>query len=272
MTHPKLHSNIFKSFIFSNSIINIFIIFISIYFLTAIIFSVIYLLSVNGFSFVDIIKFSISTSFGFDSAFDLANTNINYSITIFHQIISLLISTIFTSAIVLKYFLHPTFFIFKSKTNLYKDENDEKILAISLYNGTRFFATNCNIRVYGRMQTIDNQGKTALININDNQPVFEKTYPFMEQHLVTRLRIQIDKNDMLKELFENDSKNKKLDLIVLLEANVSKLDNSIYEVFKYSIDFDNLENTITKKEYMSMDIDFNNDNKTNEKEWEKFED
>ena len=127
-----------------------------------------------------------------------------------------------------------TFFVFKKKCN-YLQESDE--LIITLYNSIDVFVTNCHVRVYGREESIDDNGAKSLQNINNNQPVFEKIYPFMEMYLATRLKIKFVEGDTLWKWFkEKDHNDKKLDLIILVEANASKIDSSVYEVHKYSID------------------------------------
>ena len=269
--HPHTNNNIFKDFIFAHKLINIFMIFIGLYFILSVVFFFLYYMQIDTLSVLELVKFSIFASFGFNSSTDVILNNMLYITSLFHQIIALLISTIFTSAIVLKYFLHPAFFVFKKRCNLFKTANDEQILAISLYNSSQFFVTNFNVRIYGRVESIDGQGTKALKNINNNQPIFEKTFPFMEQHLVTRLRIEIDKNEQLKELFDNIGKKSddKLDLILLIEANVNKLDSSIYEVSKYKLDFNDIDKTIAQKEPESIELNYDDFSKSIG--WDKFE-
>jgi hypothetical protein len=181
-------------------------------------------------------------------------------------------STIFTAAIVLKYFFLPTFFVFKEKCNLVKDE-DKHELIISLYNSSDLFVTNCHIRVYGREQSIDSQGAKSLNNINTKEPIFDFTYPFMDQHLTTRLRIKYkeEKIETLIDWFDSkEFKDKKLDLILLLEANVSERDSPIYETYKYTIDSNDMAQTVDFREPISIDLNYDDFSKSNG--WDKFED
>jgi len=263
--HPINNTNRFKSFIFRSSLGKIFFGFILLYFLVSVIYILIYILFVDIKDIKELVEYSLYTSFGFNADIDIKNNHIFSAITFSHQIIALLLSTIFTAAIVLKFFYLPTFFVFKKRCN-YIEENNE--LIISLYNSTNIFVTNCNIRVYGREESIDINGTKSLININANQPLFDKTYPFMEQYLVTRLRIKMSKGDELWELFK-DRKNKRLDLIILVEANASNLDSSIYEIYKYRIDFENLKESVDFYYPNSIDLDYDDFSKS--RGWEKFD-
>jgi hypothetical protein len=211
-------------------------------------------------------KFSFLASFGFHIDEYIVKTDIFFVFTVLHQIASLVLSTIFTAAIVLKYFFLPQFFVFKRKINL--NPNNEELI-ISLYNSIDMFVTNCHIRVYAREEFIDEEGSRALININNSKPIFDKTYPFMEKHLVTRLKVNLKDNIPLYDLFQEKKKKKKLDLIILIEANSNRLDSTIYEVKKYTIDSNVLENVVDFKAPNSINLDYDNYSKSTG--WDKFD-
>jgi len=234
-------------------------------------FSIGYYFFTDNVPLKEIIKFSLLSSFGFTIYKDINNTDLFFIFNLLHQMSSLFMSTIFTAAIVLKYFFLPTFFVFKKKCNLVKNEDNNE-LVISLYNSSDLFVTNCHIRVYGREQSIDLQGTKSLTNINNKEPILDYTYPFMDQHLATRLRIKYKKEGFktLIDWFDSKTvKDKKLDLIILVEANVSKLDSPIYEIHRYTIDSENIAKTIDFKEPASIDLNF--DNFSESDGWDNFE-
>jgi hypothetical protein len=267
--HPINNTNFFKAFIFNSSIIKIFIGFIALYFLVSILFSIIYFLVIDSasVSFINIIKYSILSSFNFTTDMKITNNGIFLVVKFLHQITALILSTIFTAAIVLKFFYLPTFFVFKKKCN-YLEKSDE--LIITLYNSIDIFVTNCHVRVYGREEDTDEYGAKSLQNINNNQPIFEKTYPFMEMYLATRLKIKFIEGDTLWQWFKNkDQNNKKLDLIILVEANAVKIDSPIYEVYKYSIDSKDINKTVDSYEPHSIDLNYDDFSKS--KGWDEFE-
>jgi len=272
VSHPVSNVSKFKSFIYKHNTINIFIVFIFFYFLMSIGFSILYYSLTDGIALKAIIKFSLLSSFGFTTYKDITNTDLFFVLNLLHQMASLLMSTIFTAAIVLKYFYLPTFFIFKRKCNLVEN-GDESELIITLYNGSDLFVTNCHIRIYAREQSVDSQGTKSLNNINDKQPIFDYTYPFMDQHLATRLKIkfnQVGCQTLVQWFKERSVKGKKLDLILIVEANVNKLDSSVYEVHKYVIDSDDMEKTIDFREPVSIDLNYDDFSKS--KGWDRFED
>jgi len=109
------------------------------------------------------------------------------------------------------------------------------------------------------VECIDFNGKPALENINNNNPIFEKIYPFMEMHLVTRLKLKFNNNDELYNMVvTKESKKKKFDLIILIEGNVSNLDSSLYEVYKYTLDGSKIENTVDFYTHNSIELDYEN--------------
>ncbi|MEA3371197.1 MAG: hypothetical protein U9Q40_07640 [Campylobacterota bacterium] len=216
---------------------------------------------------MNILKYSILSSFNFGTDKEIVGEGVFFVVKFAHQITALILSTIFTAAIVLKFFYLPTFFVFKKSCNYLEESNE---LIITLYNSINVFVTNCNVRVYGREEYIDAKGAKSLQNINNNQPIFEKTYPFMETHLATRLRVKFEEGDTLwKWLKEKDYKDKKLDLIILVEANASKIDSSVYEVYKYSIDSKEINRTIDFYGPHSIDLDYAEYSKS--KGWNDFE-
>lgn len=267
--HPINNTSVFKSFIFNSSITRIFIGFIALYLVMSFVFAGIYLLIVESrsTSILTILKYSIFSSFNFGTAKELASSELYFIFNFLHKIIALLLSTIFTAAIVLKFFYLPTFFVFKKKCNYLEDSNE---LIITLYNSINIFVTDCHVRVYGREESLDINGAKSLQNINNNQPIFEKIYPFMEMHLATRLRVQFKEGDVLyKWLKEKDFKDKKLDIIILVEANASKIDSSVYEVHKYSIDSKDISKTVDSYGPNSIDLDYDDFSKS--KGWNKFD-
>jgi len=267
--HPINNTNPFKSFIFKSSILRIFIGFILLYLLMAVVFSGIYIVIVDKdiTTYKNILEFSLLSSFSFNAELDNVTTDIFYIINFLHQVLALIVSTIFTAAIVLKFFYLPTFFVFKKKCNYIEGSNT---ITISLYNSINIFVTDCRIRIYGRMECIDENGKKALQNINNNEPIFEKIYPFMETHLATRLKLEFNDNDEIYNmLVSKDSKNKKFDLIILIQANASNLDSSVYEVYKYTLDGNNIEKTIDFHSHNSIELDYDNYSKS--EGWDVFD-
>jgi len=267
--HPINNTNIFKAFIFKSSTLKISIAFILFYFCIALVFTGVYSFIIDSpeITQVEILEYSLLSSFGFDADFPKIDSKLFFTMSLLHQILALVISTIFTAVIVLKFFFLRTFFVFKKKCN-YEEGSDE--LTISLYNSVDLFVTDCRVRIYGREESIDANGAKALRNINANNPIFEKTYPFMEMHLATRLKVKLEKDDSLyKWLVEKKVEQKRLDLIIILEANVANIDSSVYEVYKYSIDSQNLQESIDF--YGPNSIDLNYDNYSKSLGWDKFE-
>jgi len=268
--HPINNTSFFKSFILKSSLLTIFIGFFSFYIFITLIFSGSYMYLADGSSTgtLDILKFSIFTSFNFDIDDLSLKSNVYYFLILFlHQIFALIITIVFTSAVVLKFFYLPKFFEFKNKCN-YLEESDE--LIVTLYNSININVTNCHIRVYGREESFDINNTKSLININNNNPIFEKIYPFMEMHLATRLRIKLDKGDVLyKWMKENKIEDKKLDIIILVEANVSKIDSAVYEIHKYSIDSKDIKKTVDFYGPKSIDLDYDDFSKS--KGWSEFD-
>lgn len=266
--HPISNTSVFKSFIFNSSTAKIILGFLILYFFVSFIFAGVYFLLVDSTtSIIEVLRFSVFSSFNFSTDKNIANTDLFHIIKFFHQIIALLVSTVFTAAIVLKFFYLPTFFVFKKKCNYLEDTNE---LIITLYNSIDIFVTNCHVRVYGREESIDTNGARSLQNINNNQPIFEKIYPFMEMHLATRLRVQFKEGEVLyKWLKEKDFKDKKLDIIILVEAKASKIDSSVYEVHKYRIDSQDISKSVDYYGPNSIDLDYDNFSKS--KGWENFD-
>ena len=267
--HPINNTSIFKSFIFNSSITRIFIGFLVLYLIVSFLFTGLYLLLIDSSSatVLEILKYSILSSFNFGTAKELAGNDAYFIIKFIHKVIALLLSTIFTATVVLKFFYLPTFFVFKEKCNYLQERNE---LIITLYNSINIFVTDCHVRVYGREESLDVNGAKALQNINNNQPIFEKIYPFMEMHLATRLRVGFKEGDVLyKWLKEKDFKDKKLDIIILIKANASKIDSSVYEVHKYSIDSKDITKTVDYYGPNSIDLDYDDYSKS--KGWEEFD-
>ncbi len=267
--HPINNTSVFKSFIFNSSIIKIIIGFLGLYFLISFLFAGLYYLSVDSSvtTLIRILKYSLLSSFNFSTDIEIIGKEMFFVVKFLHKTIALLLSTIFTAAIVLKFFYLPTFFVFKKKCN-YLEESDE--LIITLYNSINIFVTDCHVRIYGREESLDINGVKSLQNINNNQPIFEKIYPFMEMHLATRLRIAFKEGDVLyKWLKEKDYKDKKLDIIILIKANASKIDSSVYEVHKYSIDSKNITKAVDFYGPNSIDLDYEDYSKS--VGWEEFD-
>ncbi len=266
--HPQNNTSRFKSFIYQKSTPVIVIGFLAFYFLLSFVFSGIYFLIVDStsISILSIFKFSVLTSFNF-SIDEISTNNSAFIIVKFiHHIFALLLSTIFTAAVVLKFFYLPTFFIFKRKCNYLEDENK---LIISLYNSVNIFVTNCNVRVYCRKEVLEDNGVRSLINIS-NEPILTKTYPFMDPYLVTRLRIELKENDELWKLINGKGfEGEKLDIIILIEAKASKIDSSVYEVKQYSIDPKDVKKSIDFYAPSSIDLDYKDYRKS--KGWEEFD-
>lgn len=266
--HPINNTSLFKSFIYKRSTPVIIIAFLAFYFILSFIFSIAYFLIVDSLSIsiFSILKFSILTSFNF-SIDEITTNNEAFLVAKFiHHIFALLLSTIFTAAVVLKFFYLPTFFIFKKKCNYLENENQ---LIITLYNSVDIFVTNCNVRVYCRKEIIEEDGVKSLINIS-NEPILTKTYPFMDPYLVTRLRIQLEENDELWKLIKKKGfEGEKLDIIILIEAKASKIDSSVYEVEQYSINPNNVEKTVDFYEPNPIDLDYVDYTKS--KGWNKFD-
>ena len=299
--HPRSNVNSIKNYIYHHNMFVIVLMFFFLYFLMSLFFSIGYYLSTDGVPFKGILKFALLSSFGFSVEKKIANTDVFFIYNLLHQMASLLMSTIFTAVVVLKYFFLPTFFVFKKKCNLSikcdldivcnhdedgdhneichivkkcsaKENCENSELIITLYNSSDLFVTNCHIRVYGREESLDKHNKKSLININNKEPIFDYTYPFMDQHPATRLRIEYQKKgyQTLINWFDTKKvKNRKLDLIILVEANVSKLDSPIYEIHRYTIDSENIAKTIDFKEPASIDLNF--DNFSESDGWDNFE-
>jgi len=247
----------------------IFGIFLCLYLLLSLLYSLIYLLILDNSSitFFKIFKYSVHFSFNYSADKIITRETTFFIFQFLHEITALTLSTIFTAAIVIKFFYLPSFFIFKEKCNFIEKNNE---LIISVYNSIDIFVTNCNIRIYGREETIDTDSIKSLHNINNNKPIFEKLYPFMEKHLVTRLRIDISKHETLKNwLKEREVNNKKLDLIILIEAKAPNLDSSIYEIKKYTINSNKITETIDFYEPTSIDLNYKNFTKS--KGWNNFD-
>ncbi len=275
-THPYNNTNNFKAIIFKHTMPEIFVGFIIAYLLMAIAFSFAYLtiLSNDNLTYMKILEFSTFTSFLFDTDFKEGTSDLFIWLHLIHNIIALVLSTIFTAAIVLKFFYLPQFFVFKKKCNFVPscEENGEKnILTVSFYNSIDLFVTDCKVRIYGRVESIDENNTKSLININNNQPIFEKTYPFMEQHLATRLRVEFNKDDFLYEWLVNRKvENKKLAMIIILEANAARLDRTIYEVHDYSLNAMDIEESVDFHGHSSIDLNY--DNYSLSGGWKEFED
>lgn len=279
--HPKDDSGIIKIFIYKHNIFVIFTVFILFYFLMSLFFSIGYYIFIDNIPFKEILKFALLSSFGFHIDKNITNTDLFFIFNLMHQMTALFMSTIFTAVIVLKYLFLPKLFISKKKCNIWdKGEGLGKELIISLYNGSELFVTNCSIRIYIREEILDNGAKSLR---NSKVPVFENTYPFMDQYLATRLRIAYQKKsdnteiqksyDILKKWLDSDEmtgKKKKLELIVLIEANVERLDSTIFEVVRYTINSNEMHKTISHANY--ADIDLNYSNITRSKGWDRFED
>ena len=278
--HPRDNTSIFKAFIFKRSILIIFIGFLILYFLMSILFSIVYffLLDSVSISILSIFKFSILTSFNFSIDKIITGSDYFFVANFLHKISALILSTIFTAAIVLKFFYLPVFFEFKRKCNYLEDSNK---LIISFYNSVDIFVTNCRVRVYCRkeiIEDVDGEDIRLLINISDN-PIYTKTYPFMDPYLVTRLRIELKKSDELCDWIHGEKvTGEKLDIIILLEANASNLDSSVYEVYTYSLIPENIKETIDFCKTSSIDLvndnhqqSQGNANYKNSKGWDKFD-
>ena len=69
---------------------------------------------------------------------------------------------------------------------------------------------------------------------------------------------------------ERNVKDKKLDLIILAEANFHRPDSAIYEVKKFRIDSEKLEGTMDFKPLHSIDLNYDDFSKS--KGWDKFDD
>ncbi|WP_457745507.1 hypothetical protein [Sulfurimonas sp.] len=239
--------------------------FLILYLFLSSIFYTIYIAVIDSGTATKLLEYSLYTSFGFNFDSGVKDNDVFTYISYVHQIIALFISTIFTAAIVLKFFYLPNFFIFKKRCNYLEKENK---LIISLYNSINLFVTKCNVKVYGRVEFLDENGTKSLLNINNSQPVFEKTYPFMEQYLVTRLIINIEEESQLNELLHK-KENKKLELIILIEANASNVDSTIYETHKYTINLNNLAKSMDLCYPNSIDLNVEDYSKS--KGWEKFD-
>jgi len=267
--HPVSSVKRFKSFVFKSSLGKIFFAFFTIFMLVALLYGVVYLSILDEKKDIlqEIIKFSLYTSFGFDVDEPVTNNELFDCVSFLHQLTSLLLSTIFTAAIVLKFFFLPTFFVFKKKCN-YDQKNNN--LIISFYNATDIFVTSCSIKIYARKNILDEEGVSTLVNINQGRPIFEKIFPFMEPYLVSRIFMQLDgiKKDFT-ELIEGKSENS-IELIMILEAKASNLDSDIYEIKKYLFSSEEVEKSLTFAKPHSIDLDFNNFK--NSKGWENFED
>lgn len=267
--HPINNTKLSKSFIYKHSLSTIFIIFLFLYLLLSLFYSTLYFLIIDKplVSFFTVFQYSTHFSFNYSADKKITGETIFFIFQFLHEITALTLSTIFTAAIIIKFFYLPSFFVFKKKCN-YVEKDDE--LIISLYNSVNMFLTNCQIRVYGREEIIDNNNIKSLHNINNNKPIFEKVYPFMETHLVTRLRINIKTNHTLSQWFkEKKVKDKKIDLIVLIEAKAPNLDSSIYEIKKYSINSNHINDVVDFYEPSPINLNYKNFIKS--KGWNKFE-
>lgn len=266
--HPYETKSLLKDFIHNNNVFIIFISFISFYFLMSFIFSFFYFNMIENLSYKTIIKESIYLSFGFDFISLMRIGDDIYIVKLFHEISSFLLSTIFTAAIILKFFFNPIFFKFKTKCNLYEKDN-KRLLSISLYSQSKLFVTNCTFRVYARMNYIDKDNNKSLLNINNSEVLYLKTFPFMEKHLVTRLFIEVDEFKEFKGFLNDQSTNNSLDLIIMIDANVSQLDKTIHEVYKYTLSSKELNKSIDNKIHNGIELDY--DDYTKSKGWESFD-
>lgn len=266
--HPISTVKRFKSFLFKSSLGKIFFVFFIIYLFVAAVYTAFYLTILHGQADIfSIAEYALYTSFGFDSDAPIKSNTFFDAVNFTHQLVSLLLSTIFTAAIVLKFFFLPTFFIFKRKCNYDKEHNR---LIISFYNATDIFITSCSIKVYARKNILDKDGVKTLININQGMPIFEKIFPFMEPFLVSRILMELDTNKKeILDLLEGKSENS-IELIMIIEAKASNLDSDIYEIKKYLLDPKKLHKSVTFAKPHSIDLDFNDFK--NSKGWENFED
>lgn len=260
--------------------------FIIIFFSFSFIFFIIYLtiLYDEKTGIFELFKFSIYQSYGFSvDSIDTKQYNFEY-LSFFQKILSLIINLIFTSALVLKYFSKPTFFKFKEKVNICDD-----YLIISLYNKSDFEINSCNFTVYVRLPFKDSHGMNSLNNIRLYPD--KEFFPFMDKHLVTRLRVNLNDsknsivksgNDLHKGLFEllnkpdcdiekNEVQN--LRISIMIQAISPEMDNSIYETYTYEVnicDPESINGSINFKGPNSIDIDMVDFTKS--KGWENFED
>jgi len=297
--HPILVKNSFKDMVYRFSLSKLIVIFLFLYLFTAFFFYVLYVFLIKWYglsvdSSWDVMVYSINRLFNFDmdGLFDKQYFWFD-TFTIVEQILGVILSVIFTSAIIFKFFVKPVFFQFKKKLNFDKDKN---MLVVSLYNRTDFNITKYDITIYLRVYYFnDKTGKNGIHNIK-LKPI-NSFFPFMDKHLVTRIKIDFNdplNNRYLKELFknvsnafedleyrvsdlfddkklENISKNiKKLDLIVMNEAKSIDMDNDIYEIKVYGFDHKNIKDVITYKWYNSLSLDFESFSRS--KDWDKFED
>lgn len=281
-SHPVRDRFTFKDFIYKLNLYQIIGLFLLSFLIFSFIFFIIYsiILSGENKSFFEILKFSVYQSFGFDIDFNSNIYNFEY-ISFSQQFISLVLNLIFTSALVLKYFTKPNFFEFKKKVNIFNN-----YLVISLYNKTSFEINSCKFTVYLRLPYKDSNGINSLNNIQ----LFPDRdfFPFMDKHLVTRLRINLndEKNKLAKDGTDfhdgilkilnttNCSDNiQNLRISILIDAITPQIDSSIYETYTYEVnicDQKSINNYITYKEPNSIDIDMVDFSKS--KGWENFED
>ncbi|MGB3750586.1 MAG: hypothetical protein WA945_03390 [Arcobacteraceae bacterium] len=284
--HPVNNRFTFKDLIYKLTLIKIILIFLMVFVLFSMVFFALYslLLSGENIQSFEIFKFSIYQSFGFDiDAIDSKKYNFEY-ISFLQQIISLVLNLIFTSSLILKYFNKPCFFQFKQKINIVDD-----YLIISLYNKTNFEINSASFKVYIRFPYKDNHGINSLNNIKIYPD--RDFFPFMDQHLVTRIRINLKhiKNRILTEGTElhssllelldvnkefNDTQEiQNLRISILIDAMSPEIDNMVYEVFTYEINICDKENILQFVKYKkpnAIDIDVVDFAKSTG--WENFED
>uniref|UniRef100_UPI004048AA9A hypothetical protein n=1 Tax=Aliarcobacter sp. TaxID=2321116 RepID=UPI004048AA9A len=280
--HPIKNNYFIKKFIYKNGIVVITLYFFLFFLFLSFIFLFIYSTQIDQKDYTILFKYSLYQSFGF-AVKELNFSGIYFDFFSFiHQFFSMLIKLIFTSIVVIKFFSKPIVFHFKNKMNLI----DNKLLVISLYNNTDFNINSCKFTVYARLPYKDSNGINCLNNIKLH---LEKDYfPFMDKHLVTRIRIDLTKkenntdfsekklNKDLLELFNNNNEmnsSQKLRLTIIVEALCPEIDGNIYEIKNYDITINSetsINEYLTKKAPNSIDIDMLDFSKS--KGWENFED
>ena len=282
--HPIVNRYSFKDSIYKYSFIQLIFLFLFIFFLFTLFYFSIYFFIFQDYDIdsYKIFKFSLFQSFGHSLNDVIKEKHLLYDFMMFTQkTFFVVINLVFTSSVIFKYFNKPDFFQFKKKIN-FKDD----VLTISLYNRTNFNITSCNFRVYARLPFIDKEGFNSLNNVE----IFptKKFFPFMDQHLVTRLVIDLNnkenkfnqKNANLDRSLSEMLKNKKysdsiqyLQLSVIIEAVSTQMDSHIYEIYTYKIDINDeqsIQKNVTFFAPKSINIDMVNFSKSTG--WENFED